>query len=65
MGGDGRIPWTPWSMHSTPSEHMDESTHDLESNLGAILIRMTYIGNTNDDRIECAEGLEIGVVDGV
>ena len=52
-------------MHSMPSEHMDESTHELEPNLGAISIRMTYVGNTNDDRIECAKGLEIGVVDGV
>ena len=30
---DGWIPWMPWSMHSTPSEYMDESTRDLELNL--------------------------------
>ena len=52
-------------MHSTPSERMDESTRDLESNLGTILIKMTYVGNAYDDRIERAKGLEIGVVDDV
>ena len=44
---------------------MDESTHDLESNLGAILIRMTYVSNADDNRIECAKRLEIGTDDGV
>ena len=65
MGYDRHIPWMPWSIHSTPSEHMDESTQALESNLGTTLIRMTYVGNANDDRIECPKGLKIGAVDGV
>ena len=33
IGDDGHIPWMPLSMRSTPSEHMDESTHDLEFDL--------------------------------